>query len=193
MPIDLARAKIYVFVDGSFANNRDLTSQRGYIEMFDNDSIRDEGEDEAVFTVRGSIIHWSSVKCKRVTRSVLATEIYRMVGGFDTGYIIAHAINTILDRLRKAQLPLMVLMNSYSLHPCLTRLAVTNEKWLMIDFMMLENTYQQDREISEIKWLHGKDNQANTMTKASPNKSLEDIVSNNEATIRLEGWVTRKD
>ena len=28
------------------------------------------------FTIRGNIIYWSTLKCKRITRSVLASKIY---------------------------------------------------------------------------------------------------------------------
>ena len=37
-----------------------------------------------------------------------------------------------------------------------------------------------------IRWIYGKDNQANAMTKASPNLALERIISTNKATSRLE-------
>jgi hypothetical protein len=47
--------------------------------------------------IKGNIIHWSSIKCKRVTRSVLASELYAMVHGVD----IAIAINTTLKMITK--------------------------------------------------------------------------------------------
>ena len=65
--LDLSTAKLYVFVDGSFANNKDLSSQIGYEVILANETI---GDDE--FTVQGNLIHWSLTKSKRVTRSVLA-------------------------------------------------------------------------------------------------------------------------
>ncbi|KAF1934523.1 hypothetical protein EJ02DRAFT_203408, partial [Clathrospora elynae] len=70
-------AKLMVFVDGSFANNSDLSSQLGFILMLVNESTNAE----STFTIRGNVIHYSSTKCKRVTRSVLASEIYGMVNG----------------------------------------------------------------------------------------------------------------
>ena len=79
-----------VFTDGSFANNQDLSSQLRYLVALVNES--DYGTQESKFHIRGNIIHWSSTKCKRVTRSVLASETYGMVSGVD----IAIAIQTTL-------------------------------------------------------------------------------------------------
>ncbi|KAM4058783.1 polyprotein [Hirsutella rhossiliensis] len=71
-PIDLATAKLMVFTDGSFANNKDLSSQLGFVITLVNETNHKEKQ----FEISGNIVHWSSTKCKRVTRSVLASEIY---------------------------------------------------------------------------------------------------------------------
>ena len=83
IPLDLANAALYVFVDGSFANNKDLSSQIGFVIFLANETSTTEN-----FTMTGNIIHWSSTKCKRVTRSVLASEIYAMASGVDMGIAI---------------------------------------------------------------------------------------------------------
>jgi hypothetical protein len=44
------------------------------------------------FIIGGNLIYWSFTKNKRITRSVLASEIYSMVAGID----IAYAIGSIL-------------------------------------------------------------------------------------------------
>lgn len=67
-----------------------------------------------------NIIHWASVKSRRVTRSVLATPI-----------------------------PLTIFTDSKSLYDCLIKLGTTNEKRLMIDLMCLRQSYQR-REITEV-------------------------------------------
>ena len=76
--LSLPQAKVYVFVDGSFANNQDLSSQIGYIVAIGNEL--EEGES---FAWTGNIIGYSSTKCKRVTRAVLASELYVMVARVD--------------------------------------------------------------------------------------------------------------
>jgi hypothetical protein len=50
--IDLRSAKLYVFVDGSFANNKDLSSQIGYEIILANETI-----DSDEFSIRGNLIH----------------------------------------------------------------------------------------------------------------------------------------
>ena len=71
IPLDLSKVKLFVFVDGAFANNKDLSSQIGYTIIMANEAMENDNE----FTIVGNVIHWSSVKSKRVTRSVLASKI----------------------------------------------------------------------------------------------------------------------
>lgn len=49
-PIDLATAKLMVFTDGSFANNKDLSSQLGFVIALVNETERSDNE----FKVTGS-------------------------------------------------------------------------------------------------------------------------------------------
>jgi hypothetical protein len=93
--IELQTAKLFVFVDGSFANNSDLSSQIGYVIVLGNESVREHG----TFDLIGNVIHWSSTKCKRVTRSVLASEIYGMTSGFDIAFVFNRTLKTIMERL----------------------------------------------------------------------------------------------
>ena len=81
-------AKLYVFTDASFANNKDLNSQIGYIIVLANETPINHYTDHPAFRIKGNIIYWSSIKCKRITKSVLASEIYKTVYGFDIGYYI---------------------------------------------------------------------------------------------------------
>ena len=186
--IDLATAKLFVFVDGSFANNKDQSSQIGYVIGIGNE---DPDDTTNKFTIAGNILHWSSTKCKRVTRSVLASEIYGMVSGFDLAYVINHTVTTICKQLGFPSMPLILCTDSYSLYQCLVQLGTTNEKRLMIDIMALRQSYEA-REIDEIRWICGDDNPADAMTKASPNAALATWITTNRSIIRLEGWVKRK-
>jgi hypothetical protein len=92
--LDLATTKLYVFVDGSFANNKDLSSQIGYELVLANETTQNEQ-----FEITGNLIHWSSTKCKRVTRSVLASEIYGMTSGADMAIAIDSTIKQITEQL----------------------------------------------------------------------------------------------
>ncbi|EED15826.1 conserved hypothetical protein [Talaromyces stipitatus ATCC 10500] len=186
VPINLTKAKIMVFTDGSFANNRDLTSQIGFLIAMVNEDFSQSGQ----FTITGNILHWASSKCKRVTRSVLASEIYGLTTGFDQGFTLASTVNMITKRLGQPEMPVVICTDSYSLYECLTKLGTTKEKRLMIDLMALRQSYER-REIDEIRWIHGDDNPADAFTKSNPNKALQDLVEYNKVTIRVEGFVER--
>ena len=41
IPLDLSTAKLFIFVDGSFANNSDLSSQIGYVVVLGNETHKD--------------------------------------------------------------------------------------------------------------------------------------------------------
>ena len=145
IPLDLHRTKLFVFVDGSFANNKDLSSQLGYEIMLANESYDDNS-----FTIKGNLIHWSSTKSKRVTRSVLASEIYGMVGGVDMALAMNSTIQMIIRQLDIPPLPIVVCTDSYSLYECLVKLGTTKEKRLMIDIMALRQSYER-RELTEVR------------------------------------------
>ena len=187
LPLDLRSAALYVFVDGSFANNKDLSSQIGYVIVLGTEG--DPPEDHQ-FTLTGNIVHWSSTKAKRVTKSVLASEILAMSDGTDKGTVIVATINQILRQLNLHSIPMIVCTDSFSLYECLVKLGTTNEKRLMIDIMALRESYER-REIAEVRWINGQDNPADAMTKKDPNPSLETLINSNSITIRVEGWVKR--
>jgi hypothetical protein len=101
--------KLLVFTDASFTNNKDLLSQIGYVIILANASNN------------ANTIHWSLVKCKRVTRSVLASELYAMAYGFD----ITGAIKATIDKILNINLPLVLCTNLKSLYDYLVKLGTT--------------------------------------------------------------------
>jgi hypothetical protein len=80
---DEGSLKLLVFTDASFANNLDYSSQIGFVI-----ALIDEND-------KANILHWSSLKCKRVTRSVLASELYGIVHGFDIGAVLKASLEQI--------------------------------------------------------------------------------------------------
>ena len=138
------------------------------------------------FIIKGNLIHYSSTKSKRVTRSVLASEIYGMVGGVDMAIAINTTIRMITSQLGLPPTAIIVCTDSYSLYECLVKLGTTKEKRLMIDIMALRQSYER-REIAEVRWINGKDNPADAMTKLTLNKALERFLNDNQLTIQIEG------
>ncbi|KAI0999538.1 hypothetical protein K3495_g8659 [Podosphaera aphanis] len=123
IPINLKAAKLFVFVDGSFANNKDLSSQIGFVLVLANETQHD-GE----FKIKGNILHWSSVKCQRVTHSVLASELYAMVQGVDVAFALHTTLRLITHQLGFHDIPTIICTDSFSLYECMLKLGSTKEK-----------------------------------------------------------------
>ena len=187
VPLDLTQTKLVIFTDGSFANNKDLSSQLGFLIVLGTERRTGISHD---FEIYGNIVHWNSSKCKRVTRSVLASELYGMVSGFDCAIALSTTLQRIVRTIGLPQMPVVICTDSRSLYECLVKLGTTNEKRLMIDIMSLRESYEK-REISEIRWINGKDNPADSCTKRTPNAALEKLISDNRLTIKVEASVDR--
>lgn len=186
IPLDLKTAKIFLFVDASFANNKDFSSRIGYEVIIANESMRSDN-----FLIRGNLTHWSSTKSKRMTRSVLASEICGMSIGADMAIALTATTENILKQLKLSPLPVVVCTDSYSLYQFLVKLGTTSEKRLLIDIMVLRQSYET-RKLHEIRWINGKDNPADAMTKSNCYKALENFIKTNSLTVRVEGWVERE-
>ena len=135
---------------------------------------------------KANILHWSSIKCKRITRSVLASELYAMVHGFDAAATLKTTIEMILDK----PLALTLCTDSKSLYECLVKLGTTREKRLMVDLMCLRQSYER-REIAEIKWISGHSNPADAMTKSKPCPALKELIDTNRVKLEAHEWVER--
>jgi hypothetical protein len=96
------------------------------------------------------LIHYSSTKSKRVTRSVLALEIYGIVGGVNIAIAINTTIKIIAKQLGFPLTPIVVCTNLYLLYECLVKLRTTKEKRLMINIMAIRQSYER-RELTEIQ------------------------------------------
>jgi hypothetical protein len=136
-----------IFINAAFVNTIDLHSQIDYVICLIDD-------------VCVNLIHWSSIKCKRVIKSVLAVELYVMINDFDVEAII----KSIIERMLHIFLSLILLTNSKSLYDDLVKLDTISKKKLVIDLMCLKQLYKK-REIAKIKWIDENINFADAMTK----------------------------
>jgi len=181
--LDISNLQLLVFTDASFANNKDLSSQIGYVIVLADSK-------------KANILHWSSIKCKRVTRSVLASELYAMAHGYDISVAIKSTLDLILQHHRIGNggtdvgIPLVLCTDSKSLYDCIVRLGTTQEKRLMIDVMGLRQAYER-KQISEVKWIAGGSNPADAMTKSKACDALEKLITTNSIDIQAIGWVER--
>lgn len=113
-----------------------------------------------------------------MTRSLLASELYGIVNGVDISIAITTTLAMITKQLKVEDVPLVVCTDSFSLYECLVNLGTTKEQRLMIDVMAILPSYEC-REISEIRWINGSDNQADSMTKSNLNKALKSLIEIN--------------
>ncbi len=125
--------RLVIFIDSSFVNNSDLSSQIDYVIYLAD-------------TTHANILHWSLIKCKRITRSVLAIQLFAMIHDFDVDSVLKTTLTKMLDVV----VSLILATNSISLYDCLVQLETTIEKRLMINVMILRQCYEK-REIIEVK------------------------------------------
>ncbi len=124
--LDLPIAILYVFIDGSFINNKDLSSQIRFIIILVNE-----------FNLYRNLIYQSLMKSKRVTKSVLTLEIYGIVAGTNLAYIISLILAKITNQLDLSTTLSVVCTDLYSLYKYLVKLSITKEKRLIINIITL--------------------------------------------------------
>jgi hypothetical protein len=163
LDVNQNQLKLMIFIDAAFANTLDLHSQIDYVICLIDD-------------VYINLIPWSSIKCKRVIRSVLAAELYAIINNFDVEAII----KSIIERILHISLSLILLTDFKSLFDCLVKLDTTSEKRLMIDLMCLRQFYER-REIAEIRWIDENINSADAMTKFKLCNVLISLIDTNSS------------
>ena len=172
--LNVESVSISVFVDASFAKNRDFSSQLGYvIALTDEDG-------------NSNIIHYQSSKSKRVARSVLSAEMFAMVIGFDMAAVLRFFLNDLLNRNVRMNL----FTDSRCLYDNLTTLRSTTEKRLLIDLALLRQCYER-REIANVYWIPSEQNPADALTKDATGNALNELMMKNKIKITPNAWVER--
>lgn len=130
-----------IFINGSFANNKDLSSQIGYIIALVNEVANVNN----TFSVIRNVVYWSLTKYRQVTWSVLASKIYGMVNKFDFGAYVAKTLRIITSRLTFPTILVVVYTDSFSLYECLVKLSITKKKQLIVNIMALRQSYKRHK------------------------------------------------
>src|SRR4051812_12071120 len=112
-----------------------------------------------------------------------------MVAGVDMGISLATTIRMITAQLQLPDIPLIVGTDSYSLYECLVKLGTTKEKRLMIDIMALRQAYEHG-DLTDVRWIDGRDNPADCMTKSASNVAMETLIESNELSLRVRSCKT---
>lgn len=171
--LDLETLRIMLFTDASFANNRNLKSQLGFIIL-----LTDKHSN-------ANVIHFGSSKCYRVTRSVLASELHALVYGFDQAYTVQNQLQEILNH----DIPIDVFVDSKTLFNVVARHGDTREKRLQIDINSLRESHTSG-EMRHIYWIPGSQNIADALTKdvISASHALWTLMKTNRIHITPSGW-----
>jgi hypothetical protein len=119
--LDMKTLWLVVFIDSSFANNKDYSSQIRYV------IVLADGSNNC------NLLHWLSIKCQRITRSIITSELYAMGYGFDYTCVLKHTLNNMLN----IAILIVIYINSFLLYECLVKLGTTNKKCLMINLMAI--------------------------------------------------------
>ena len=70
-------------------------------------------------------------------------EIYRIVSGVNIAIVIGTTLKIIIDRLKLPVIPTIVYTNLYSLYKYLVKLSTIKEKRLIIDIIILRQSYKR--------------------------------------------------
>jgi hypothetical protein len=79
---------------------------------------------------------------------------------------------------------LVLYTDSKSLYNCLVKLGITQEKRLIVDLMYLRQAYER-RKITEVKWIKGRNNPADAITKAKPCQALKTLININKLNLEV--------
>jgi hypothetical protein len=171
--LDSTKLRLMIFTNSFFANNRDLFSQIDYVICLTNSK-------------HVNIVHWSSIKCKRVTQSVLAAKLYALADDFDLDAALKATLFAILDRL----VSLILCTDSKSLYDCLIKFDMTQKKCFMINVMSLRQSYER-RKITKVKWIHEINNSIDSMIKSKAFSILKTLIDINTINMNISEWIER--
>ncbi|PVH80439.1 hypothetical protein DL98DRAFT_418331, partial [Cadophora sp. DSE1049] len=117
--INFNLTKIYVFINKSFTNNKNLSLQIRFVL-----AIGSETEGSTGFTFFSNIIYTSFTKYKKVTRVVLASELYIIIAGVDILIFLITITNIITDKLGFPKLLTVVCTDSLFFYKCIIKLGI---------------------------------------------------------------------
>ncbi|PVH73695.1 hypothetical protein DL98DRAFT_430896, partial [Cadophora sp. DSE1049] len=130
--INFNLVKIYVFIDRSFANNKNLSLQIRFVLVIGSKTEKSTG-----FTFFNNIIYTSFTKYKRVTRAVLALKLYTIIAGVNMLIFLVTTTNIITNKLGFLKLLTVVCTDSLFFYKYIIKLGIIKKKRLIIDIITI--------------------------------------------------------
>lgn len=131
-------------------------------------------------------VHYSSKKSRRVTKSVLAAELFAMTHRFDVASTILLFMNDISGKI----IWMKFYTDSWSLFDCLTNICSTSEKRLHIDLRMLRESYER-HETTEMFWIPGSRNPDDAFKKLKTFIAFRHFMENDSVRLTPNAWAKR--
>jgi hypothetical protein len=176
VPLDLETLRVVLHTDASFANADGMKSQLGFVIMLL------DGKNNA------NIVHYASRRCTRVTRRVLAAELYALVLGFDHSVLVREICTEILERA----VSIDGMIDSHTLFDIVTRLSSPTEKRLGIDIYSLQESHRLG-ELRSLYRIPSADNVSDPLSKATfeLNSALRRLMPSNLLCVDIKASCTR--
>eukprot|EP00168_Porphyra_purpurea_P020863 TRINITY_DN895_c0_g1_i6.p1 TRINITY_DN895_c0_g1~~TRINITY_DN895_c0_g1_i6.p1 ORF type:complete len:1091 (+),score=259.84 TRINITY_DN895_c0_g1_i6:1132-4404(+) len=174
LPLDTNTLQMRTYADASFAGNRDLSSQVGYVVLLCDASGRSH------------VLAYSSRKCKRVVRSAMAGEVYALTAAMDEAFVLRYDLETLYRR----HIPLTIYTDSKQSFDVITRSTHPTEKRLLIDIAGLRESYTR-REISSLGLVATEHNIADGMTKLKCGSALDCLLKTGIDATPVVQWIVR--
>ena len=173
---DFNSLRLVVFIDSFYVNNRNFIFQIDYVICLIDASDR------------VNILHWFSIKCKRIIWNVLAFELYELIHKFD----FETTLKAIIKKILRFNISLIVCIDFRFLYQCLMKLKTIEKKRLMIDVINLRQSYER-REITEIKWIDENNNSIDVMIKNKIIFVLKILIDTNRINLTAIEWIERSE
>ena len=121
---------------------------------------------------KSCVIHYASWKCRRVTRSVLAAEIYAFAACLDYCITLRHDLQSMISR----PVPIEIFTDSKSLFDTITKLTWLSEKRLLIDVSAIRESYYAG-DLDDVAHLSPEYNHADCLTEDKDSTLLRTLMT----------------
>lgn len=172
--LDRSTLRLRVYADSAFANNKDQSSQMGYVVLLCDG------------TGQAHVLSYVSRKCKRVVRSIMAGEVYAFSTAFDEAYVIRYD----LEQLYGCHVPLVMFTDSKQLFDVVTKASHSSEKRLMIDIAAAREAYNR-HDITSVGLIASEHNLSDAMTKLRCGPALDSFLRTGVVHTPVVQWIVR--